>query len=130
MIKFIQVICTRNLPNSIGCLCKQDLELTPPILPDRANFCGRGHPKIDLFHTNIHFLLKYLFFYFLSNAEVFVNALKLFIIAKSYVKIKSKCFKVMIAYISYDIKICKKSCNFSMSYQPKCKRTKAECFKL
>ena len=130
VIKLIQVICTRNLTNSIGCLCKQDLELTPPILPDRANFCGRGHPKIDLFHTNILFLLKYLFFYFLSNEEVFVNALKLFVMAKSYGKIKSKCFKVMIAYISYDIKICEKSCNFSMSYQPKCKRTKAECFKL
>ena len=50
--------------------------------------------------------------------------------AKSYGKIKSKCFKVMIAYISYDIKIGKKSYKFNMSYQPKCKRTKAECFKL
>ena len=32
-------------------MCEQDLELTPPILPDRANLCGRGHPKIDQFHT-------------------------------------------------------------------------------
>ena len=41
----------RNLINSIEYLCEQDLELTPPILPDRANLCGRGHPKIDQFHT-------------------------------------------------------------------------------
>ena len=33
---------TRILINSIGYLCEKDLELTPPILPDRANFCGRG----------------------------------------------------------------------------------------
>ena len=32
-------------------MCEQDLELTPPILPDRANLCGRGHPKVDQFHT-------------------------------------------------------------------------------
>ena len=37
--------------------------------------------------------------------KVFVNALKLSIITKSQVKTKSKSFKVMIAYISYDIKI-------------------------
>ena len=36
-------------------MCEQDLELTPPILPDRANLCGRGHPKVDQFHTNIIF---------------------------------------------------------------------------
>ena len=36
---------------SIGYLYEQDLELTPLILPDRANLCGRGHPKIDPFHT-------------------------------------------------------------------------------
>ena len=49
---------TRNLINFIGYLCEQDLELTPPILPGRANFCGRGHPKIDQFHTNILFWLS------------------------------------------------------------------------
>ena len=42
---------TRNFIDSIGYLCEQDLELTPPILPDRANLCGRGHPKIDQFQT-------------------------------------------------------------------------------
>ena len=46
---------TRNFIDSIGYLCEQDLELTPPILPDRANLCGRGHSKIDQFHTNTHF---------------------------------------------------------------------------
>ena len=45
-------------------MCEQDLELTPPILPDRANFCGRGHPKIDLFHTNILFFIKIFVFLF------------------------------------------------------------------
>ena len=45
----------RNLINSIGYLYEQDLELTPPILPDRANLCGRGHPKIDQFHTKSFF---------------------------------------------------------------------------
>ena len=45
----------RILISSIGYLCEQDLELTPPILPDRANLCGKGHSKIDQFHTNTHF---------------------------------------------------------------------------
>ena len=36
-------------------MCEQDLELTPPILPDRANLCGRGHPKVDQFHTKSFF---------------------------------------------------------------------------
>ena len=45
----------RNLINSIGYLCEQDLELTPPILPNRANLCGRGHPKIDQLHTKSFF---------------------------------------------------------------------------
>ena len=48
----------RNLINSIGYLCEQDLELTPPILPDRANLCGRGHPKIDQLHTKSLFFGK------------------------------------------------------------------------
>ena len=48
----------RNLINSIGYLCEQDLELTPPILPDRANLCGRRHPKIDQFHIKSLFFGK------------------------------------------------------------------------
>ena len=77
VIKLIQVICTRNLTNSIGFLCKQDLELTPPILPDRANFCGRGHPKIDLFHTNILFFIKIFVFYFVSNGKSICKSLEI-----------------------------------------------------
>ena len=45
----------RNLIISIGYLCEQDLELTPPILSDRANLCERGHPKINQFHTKSPF---------------------------------------------------------------------------
>ena len=86
--------------------------------------------KLINFTQTSFFLVKIFVFYFVSNEKVFVNALKLSIITKSHVKTKSKSFKVMIAYISNDIKIREKSCNFSMSYQPKCKRTKAECFKL
>ena len=61
---------TRNLIYSIGYLCEQDLELTTPILPDRANLCGRGHPKIDQFHT------KFLFFFFGKNIKSICNCLE------------------------------------------------------
>ena len=57
-------------------MCEQDLELTPPILPDRANLCGRGHPKIDQFHTKSHYL-------FLRTLKVFINALKMLVNNKS-----------------------------------------------
>ena len=65
----------RNLINSIGYLCEQDLELTPPILPDRANLCGRGHSKIDQFHTKTHFIpLKFVNIVTLNQSLIVVIA--------------------------------------------------------
>ena len=66
---------TRNLIDSIGYLCEQDLELTPPILPDRVNLCGRGHPKIDQFHINTHFFpLKFVNIVNLNQSLIVVFA--------------------------------------------------------
>ena len=63
----------RNLINSIGYMCEQDLELTPPILPDRANLCGRGHPKVDQFHTKSFY---FFYFFFGKNRKSIYNWLE------------------------------------------------------
>ena len=94
---------------------------------------GRGgHPNIDQFQTNIHYLF-WLYEIKKKCTLLVKNYLYMLILldfTKLYVKTNFYSYKVMIDYFSYAIKFSEKLTKFSLLYCLKCMRTINHAFKI